>query len=181
LQASPHRGLQVQNAEGSWVDVPPVEGTFVVAIGQGMEALTRGVCQSTTHRVLSPARGAGARYSIPFFQGVSYDAKFEAMDVPEKVRGLKSRILEERGIRKDDVEFTFVKGRWERLGEATFMNRVKSHPDVSERWYPEQLALVRRMQAEDEKTQGIIADLASKPAQLPESTAQVRLNGIEAH
>jgi isopenicillin N synthase-like dioxygenase len=190
LQASPHRGLQVQNAVGEWVDVPPVEGTFVVAIGQGMEALTRGVCQSTTHRVLSPARGDGARYSIPFFQGVSYDAKFEAMDVPESVRGLKSRILEERGIRKDDVEFTFVKGRWERLGEATFMNRVKSHPDVSERWYPEQLAMVRRQQAEDKrrKEQQVederklmdMVDISSKPAQLPESTARVS-HGIEAH
>jgi isopenicillin N synthase-like dioxygenase len=76
LQASQHRGLQVQNADGLWVDCPPIDGTFVVAIGQGMEALTQGVCQSTTHRVLSPRRGLGARYSIPFFQGVSYDATF---------------------------------------------------------------------------------------------------------
>ena len=76
LQASQHKGLQVQNALGAWVDCPPMDGTFVVAIGQGMEALTQGVCQSTTHRVLSPQRGLGARYSIPFFQGVSYDADF---------------------------------------------------------------------------------------------------------
>lgn len=181
LQASPHRGLQVQNGAGHWVDVPPIDGTFVVAIGQGMEALTRGVCQSTTHRVLSPARGGGARYSIPFFQGVSYDAQFEAMDVPQNVRGLKSRILEERGGRKDDVEFTFVKGRWERLGEATFMNRVKSHPDVSERWYPEQLAFVRRMQKEEEERKlGKMRDLTSKVAELSESAKQV-MNEIEAH
>jgi isopenicillin N synthase-like dioxygenase len=187
LQASPHRGLQVQNSDGEWVDVPPVEGTFVVAIGQGMEALTRGVCQSTTHQVLSPGRGSGARYSIPFFQGVSYDARFEAMDVPENVRALKRRVLEERGEKKDEVEFTFVKGRWSRLGEATFMNRVKSHPDVSERWYPEQLAEIRRQQAEEEKKmKGItaVAGLESEPTtQSPsqESMAQVRADGIEAH
>ena len=181
LQASHHRGLQVQNAKGVWVDCPPIDGTFVVAIGQGMEALTQGVCQSTTHRVQSPARGSGARYSIPFFQGVSYDAQFEAMDVPENVKTLKSKILEERGARLDDIEFTFKKGQWSRLGEATFMNRVKSHPDVSEIWYPEQLAQIRKQQAEDEKTQKIMASLASKPAQIPENTAQTISQGIEAH
>lgn len=45
LQASEHRGLQVLNGEGRWIDVPPVKGTLVVAIGQALEALTFGVCQ----------------------------------------------------------------------------------------------------------------------------------------
>ena len=134
LQASHHRGLQVQNADGKWVDCPPIDGTLVVAIGQGMEALTQGVCQSTTHRVLSPERGGGARYSIPFFQGVSYDASFESMDVPEKVKALRQEILAKRGEKLDDIEFTFIKGMWSKLGEATLMNRIKSHPDVGERW-----------------------------------------------
>lgn len=146
LQASHHRGLQVQNGEGQWVDCPPIDGTFVVAIGQGMEALTQGVCQSTTHRVQSPPRGSGARYSIPFFQGVSYDATFESMDVPENVKRLRQEILARRGGRLDDIEFTFVKGMWSRLGEATLMNRIKSHPDVSEIWYPDLLQKIREQQ-----------------------------------
>jgi isopenicillin N synthase-like dioxygenase len=57
LQVTKHRGLQVQNLKGEWIDCPPIDGTLVVAIGQGMEALTQGVCMSTTHRVLSPAPG----------------------------------------------------------------------------------------------------------------------------
>jgi len=143
LQASNQPGLQAQNAKGQWIDCKPIDGTLVVAIGQGMEALTNGVCASTTHRVLSPQKGEGARYSIPFFQGVSYDAKFEAMDVPELVLRLRD---EARKARKDDVEFTFVKGRWGHLGEATLMNRVKSHPDVGARWYPDLLRQVRIQQ-----------------------------------
>jgi len=134
LQATEHRGLQVQNTLGEWIDCAPVPGTLVVAIGQGLEALTQGVCASTTHRVLSPARGTGARYSIPFFQGVSYDATFESMQVPEEVMRLRRGVLERNGGRKDDVEFTFSKGRWGHLGEATLMNRIRSHPDVGERW-----------------------------------------------
>ncbi|KAF2751166.1 Clavaminate synthase-like protein [Sporormia fimetaria CBS 119925] len=144
LQASNQLGLQAQNARGEWVDCKPIPGTLVVAIGQGMEALTEGVCASTTHRVLSPRKGEGPRYSVPFFQGVSYDAKFEGMDVPENVLRLRD---EARKLRHDDVEFTFVKGRWGHLGEATLMNRVKSHPDVGERWYPELLRQIRAQQA----------------------------------
>jgi isopenicillin N synthase-like dioxygenase len=129
LQASPQRGLQVQNAAGAWIDVVPLPGTLVVAFGQGLEALTGGVCASTTHRVLSPRRGEGPRYSVPFFQGVSWDARFEAMDVPDEIRQLGVRPR-----RDDDVEFTFRPGRWNHLGEATLANRIKSHPDVGERW-----------------------------------------------
>lgn len=147
LQASHHRGLQVQNNDGEWIDCPPLDGTFVVAIGQGMEALTRGVCQSTTHRVLNPPRGTGARFSIPFFQGVSYDATFESMDVPESVQALRQEVLDRRGEKKDDIEFTFRKGQWDHLGTATLWNRIKSHPDVGEKWYPDILATIRDQQA----------------------------------
>jgi isopenicillin N synthase-like dioxygenase len=160
LQASEVKGLQAQNTQGEWIDCPPIRGTLVVAIGQGLEALTDGVCASTTHRVLSPQAGQGARFSIPFFQGVSYDAKFSSMDVPAHVRALRKEILDREG-RRDDVEFTFVKGKWNHLGEATLFNRVKSHPDVSERWYPELLAQVRQQQQQYSDSQTLTFALES--------------------
>ncbi|KAI4139965.1 MAG: hypothetical protein L6R39_006028 [Caloplaca ligustica] len=144
LQASHHKGLQAQNLKGEWIDCSPLPGTLIVAIGQGLEALTHGVCKSTTHRVLSPSAGEGPRFSIPFFQGVSYDATFESVDVPREILQMRDDILRRRKAEwKDDVEFTFTKGRWGHLGEATLVNRVRSHPDVGERWYPEILARVR--------------------------------------
>ncbi|KAI0392774.1 hypothetical protein F5Y17DRAFT_435031 [Xylariaceae sp. FL0594] len=161
LQASHHRGLQVQNMRGEWIDCPPIDGTLVVAIGQGLEALTQGVCCSTTHRVLSPAAGEGARYSIPFFQGVRGSATFEELEtvgvgaVPEAVKEQRRRVLLEAGGRRlDDVEFTFRSGGVAKtLGEATLRNRVKSHPDVGERWYPDILRSIREQEArEAEKT-----------------------------
>ena len=72
---------------------------------------------------------------------------FEAMEVPDNVKKLRQDILARRGGRLDDIEFTFVKGMWSKLGEATLMNRIKSHPDVSEIWYPELLAKIREQQA----------------------------------
>lgn len=152
LQASEHRCLQVQNMRGEWVDVPPLKGTLVVAIGQGLEALTRGVCVSTTHRVLSPPAGTGPRFSIPFFQGVSGDARFEDLEgvgvgiIPEEVRELRMKVIEKNGGRRlDDVEFTFHGGgKAKTLGDATLRNRVKSHPDVGKRWYPDILEELTR-------------------------------------
>lgn len=156
---------------------PPKKGTLVVAVGQGLEALTGGVCASTTHRVLSPSAGSGARFSIPFFQGVSYDAQFEAMHVPEHVKALRKDIIEAQNGRRDDVEFTFVKGRWSHLGEATLMNRIKSHTDVGERWYPDLLAQLREQQAE-EASRGASESLAD----LPDGAARVGASrGIKAH
>ncbi|OTA64015.1 putative isopenicillin N synthetase [Hypoxylon sp. EC38] len=154
LQASNHRGLQVQNMQGEWIDCPPIDGTLVVAIGQGMEALTQGVCASTTHRVLSPRAGAGARFSIPFFQGVRASTTFEELEdigvgqVPETIKQQRQKVLEANGGRLDDVEFTFRKGGVAKtLGEATLRNRVKSHPDVGERWYSDILRDIREQQA----------------------------------
>ncbi|KAL9030938.1 MAG: hypothetical protein Q9196_000985 [Gyalolechia fulgens] len=149
LQASHHRGLQAQNLSGEWIDCAPIPGTLVVAIGQGLEALTHGVCASTTHRVLSPDSGEGPRFSIPFFQGVSYDATFEHVDIPVEIMAMREEILRERGVdKRDDVEFTFTKGKWGHLGEATLWNRVRSHPDVGERWYPEIWKRIREEQGE---------------------------------
>ena len=120
LQATEHRGLQAQNCDGEWIDCPPIRGTLVVALGQGIESITQGICTSTTHRVISPPAGEGARFSIPFFQGVGLDAMFEAMKVPEDV---KRQLL--RGKKPSDVEFTFTKDAgYSCLGEAILMNRV---------------------------------------------------------
>jgi len=187
LQASSHRGLQVQNTRGEWVDCPPVGGTLVVAVGQGLEALTQGVCASTTHRVLSPAAGAGPRYSIPFFQGVRPATEFAELEtvgvgrVPEAVRAQRRAALELAGGRLDDVEFTFrTGGAATTLGEATLRNRVKSHPDVGERWYPDILASVHEEQRAKKLAAEAEAEARDEGAPHAESGG-VEARAVEAH
>lgn len=103
------------------------------------------------------------------------------MAVPPHVRALREDILARQNGRIDDVEFTFRPGRWNHLGEATLMNRIKSHQgelvlshilpqtrrsecvlkpelistflDVGQKWYPDLLERIREQAQEAESKQ----------------------------
>lgn len=70
-------GLQVRNLEGEWISAPPVEGTFIINIGDIVQTLTNGRYSSTVHRVIN--RSGAERYSIPFFIDADYDAVIEPL------------------------------------------------------------------------------------------------------
>ncbi|NBB82510.1 MAG: isopenicillin N synthase family oxygenase [Alphaproteobacteria bacterium] len=75
-------GLQVQNPEGEWIDVPDIDGTFVVNIGDLMAEWTNDRWRSTLHRVVNPPPDAGGmadRLSMPFFHQPNYDAVVECL------------------------------------------------------------------------------------------------------
>ncbi|CAL5874385.1 uncharacterized protein PFLUO_LOCUS8681 [Penicillium psychrofluorescens] len=93
-------GLQVLNKNGQWIDVPPVEGSLVVNIQQGFEAITGGVCAATTHRVLAPTQRA--RFSIPFFLGVRLDLTLP--ELKESAAHIVQRIPVSDDKKKRDVD-----------------------------------------------------------------------------
>lgn len=70
-------GLQVRNSEGEWISAPPVEGAFVINIGDLVQTMTNGRYSSTVHRVINTS--GVARYSIPFFIDLDYDAVVETL------------------------------------------------------------------------------------------------------
>jgi isopenicillin N synthase-like dioxygenase len=66
------RGLQVMNAADEWVEAPPIEGTFIVNIGDMLQAWTNDRFKATQHRVIN----LGAeRYSMPLFFSVDYHTR----------------------------------------------------------------------------------------------------------
>ncbi len=67
-------GLEVVNAQGRWIDAPPIPGAFVVNLGDMMEVLTNGRWVSTAHRV---RRVTEERYSFPLFFSLDYHAVVE--------------------------------------------------------------------------------------------------------
>ncbi|MCK9739130.1 isopenicillin N synthase family dioxygenase [Pseudomonas syringae] len=62
-------GLEVMNERGEWIDAPPVEGAFVVNIGDMLEVMTAGAFVATAHRVRKIQR---ERYSFPLFYACDY-------------------------------------------------------------------------------------------------------------
>jgi len=69
-------GLQVMNANGDWIDAPPVEGAFVINIGDMLEALTNGRFIATPHRVRNVP---DERFSFPLFCSLDYDTQVEPL------------------------------------------------------------------------------------------------------
>ncbi len=66
-------GLEVRNVEGDWLVATPIEGTFVINLGDLMMRWTNGVYRSNFHRVNNNASGRD-RYSLPFFYSPRADA-----------------------------------------------------------------------------------------------------------
>ena len=74
-------GLQVQTREGEWIDVPKLEGSFVVNVGDMLSRYTNGLLRSTPHRVIN--KSEKERFSCPFF----FDPHTNAVVQPLKGTG----------------------------------------------------------------------------------------------
>jgi len=70
-------GLQVKNTAGRWIDALPVEGSFVVNIGDMMARWTNDLFTSTYHRVINTS--GRDRYSMPFFFDPDFNADLTAL------------------------------------------------------------------------------------------------------
>jgi len=64
--------LEVRTRDG-WTGAPPIEGSFVVNIGDMLDRMTGGRYRSTPHRVRPSAEVD--RLSFPFFFDPSWDAE----------------------------------------------------------------------------------------------------------
>jgi isopenicillin N synthase-like dioxygenase len=71
-------GLQVQGKDGGWLDVPPIEGSLVVNLGDLMQRWTNDRYRSTLHRVINTASGRD-RWSMAYFFDIDYHAVVSAL------------------------------------------------------------------------------------------------------
>jgi isopenicillin N synthase-like dioxygenase len=70
-------GLQVRTRDGSWMDAPPVPGSFVMNVGDITQRWTNDRFVSTPHRVRNFS--GRDRYSIPYFFDPDMDALIECI------------------------------------------------------------------------------------------------------
>lgn len=125
-------GLQAQTVDGIWIDVPPVEGTLVVNLGEMLQLATHGYYLATVHRVLS-LPGTRSRYSIPFFFNPCLDGEAKPMDL-ETITSKECRDTTARGGEsthggKNKLHPLF--------GVNAFKSLARSHPQVVKRHHPD--------------------------------------------
>lgn len=111
-------GLQV-NYENQWIDVEPIENTFVVNIGKLLEVATGGYLRATVHRVLPTPPGQD-RISIPFFYSPSLSASLPELTLPAELAA------QARGVTADERDALYAV-----YGENALQSRLRSHPNVA--------------------------------------------------
>ncbi|MFI2434416.1 isopenicillin N synthase family dioxygenase [Streptomyces sp. NPDC018693] len=112
-------GLQVQREDGLFHDVPPLDGAFVVNLGELLEVATNGYLVATHHRVVSPP-SAVERFSVPFFYNPRLDARVEPLVFPHA--------SEAPGVTADPANPLFAE-----YGYNELKGKLRAHPLVAER------------------------------------------------
>ena len=115
------RGLQVRRARGSergWVDVPPLEGAFIVNIGELLEVATGGYLRATEHRV-NLHGPAAERISVPYFFNPRLDAQIPMLSLPEELAALAENVHDP----SDPIFSVYGRNAWK--------SRLRAHPDVA--------------------------------------------------
>ncbi|MFM9607949.1 isopenicillin N synthase family dioxygenase [Streptomyces niveiscabiei] len=119
-------GLQVQREDGLFHDVPPLEGAFVVNLGELLEVATDGYLLATNHRVVSPPT-AVERFSVPFFYNPRLDARVEPLVFPHAASA--------RGVTTDPANPLFAE-----YGFNELKGKLRAHPLVAERHHADLLS-----------------------------------------
>ena len=113
------RGLQVRPAgRPRWIDVPPVEGAFIVNIGELLEVATGGYLRATEHRVnLNVA--AGERISLAYFFNPRLDSSIPVLALPDGLAA-DARVVDDPSNPMFPV-----------YGHNLWKARLRAHPDVA--------------------------------------------------
>ncbi|MER5546809.1 2-oxoglutarate and iron-dependent oxygenase domain-containing protein [Streptomyces sp. NPDC002589] len=112
-------GLQVHREDGRFHDVPPLQGAFVVNLGELLEVATNGYLLATNHRVVSPV-GATERFSVPFFYNPRLDARIDPLPFPHAAQA--------PGVTADPSNPLYAE-----YGYNELKGKLRAHPLVAER------------------------------------------------
>jgi isopenicillin N synthase-like dioxygenase len=116
-------GLQI-DVDGKVSDVRPIEGAFVMNLGEMLQAATNGYLRATQHRVVSPPPGK-EHYSIAYFYNPNLESNTEPVPLPPAMASQTNGFQNEDP--DDPVSVSY--------GENSLKSRFRAHPDVAAKYY----------------------------------------------
>lgn len=123
-QDSQSSGLQVQNIQGGWIDVPPTSPDVLICnIGELSEIWSNNYFMATPHRVLRHSSNTQSRTSLPIF----YNPKIDTVMKPINTHHMIWTRGEEKQYRRKDNKLMGS------VGENSFKSLARSHPKVFEK------------------------------------------------
>jgi isopenicillin N synthase-like dioxygenase len=133
-------GLEVENACGDWIPVPIVPDSFVVNLGEMLQAMTGNYFVATPHRVFARE----LRYSVGYFHGPSLETPLEPVTMERRYRDAVAASPRHRNAgfmaRRSELEAGVgdMQSRYRPsvYGEQLWNYFCRSYPDNVERHYP---------------------------------------------
>ena len=116
-------GLQVQR-EGGLIDATPLPGSYVMNLGEMLQAATSGYLRATAHRVKSPPPNK-ERVSVAYFFHPRLDSVFEPITLPPELAAAAPG-----GQNTDPNDPVFAT-----FGDNYLKIRLRSHRDVAAAHY----------------------------------------------
>ncbi|OBJ55089.1 isopenicillin N synthase family oxygenase [Mycobacterium sp. 1423905.2] len=113
------RGLQVRpRGSSEWLDVLPLDGAFIVNIGELLEVATGGYLRATEHRV-DLRSSSRERISVAYFFNPRLDARLPVLSLPPE---LAARAVPAPDP-SDPIFAVYGRNAWK--------SRLRAHPDVA--------------------------------------------------
>ncbi len=134
-------GLEIADASGSWVPVPLIPNSFVMNLGEMMQALSGNYFVATPHRVIT----TDERYSAGYFHGPALDTALEPLTLGDEYTRAVAASPRHAGAgymaRKEETEAGVgdMQSRYRATvyGEQLWNYFARSYPGIMAAHYPD--------------------------------------------
>ena len=133
--------MQIEQADGSWLEVPVVENALVVNLGEILQSMTGNYLLATPHRVIA----SQPRQSAAYFHGPSLKMPLDPISLDPRFAAAVAASPRHRNAgfmaRKEETEAGIADmlspHRPKVCGEQIWNYFSRSYPDIVESHYPQ--------------------------------------------
>ena len=126
-------GLEIELANGTWIDAIPLRNSFVINLGDSLEHATGGLIRATPHRVRTRVNASKGRISMPFFFDPAFDSYMNSvyMELSDELKefALRNRKHSTKKGRWDNLDLTQYEGMT--YGQFLMMKVSKVFPQLA--------------------------------------------------